>query len=176
MRIISGKHKSRKISAPTNLPVRPTTDRAKEALFNIVQNRYNLKKIKFLDLFAGTGNISFEMASRGCKDITAIDVNYKCTSFIKQTSSLLEFNINVIKSECLQAINKIEEKYDFIFADPPYNYTLYRELKDGIFSNKILNENGCLIIEHDRNTKFQEKEIVLEERKYGTVHFSIFTH
>ena len=99
MRIISGNHKGRKLIAPNNLPVRPTTDRAKESLFNILQNRYNISKVKVLDLFSGTGNISYEFASRNVNKITAVDKNIKCTNFINKMSLELDFNIKTITCE-----------------------------------------------------------------------------
>ena len=120
MRIISGNHKGRKIIAPKNLPVRPTTDRAKESLFNILQNRYNISKLKALDLFSGTGNISFEFASRNAKKITAVDKNIKCTNFINKMSLELDFNIKTITSDCFNYILNTSDKFDIIFLDPPY--------------------------------------------------------
>jgi 16S rRNA (guanine966-N2)-methyltransferase len=160
MRIISGSHKGRKINAPKNLPVRPTTDRAKEALFNILSNKYDLGSQDVLDLFSGTGNISFEFASRNTQNIIAVDKNNKCVNFIKETSKNLNLNIN-----------KTERKFDIIFADPPYNCLFHNELKDLIIDRKLINEGGCLIIEHDKSTLFNDQNI--NTRKYGNVNFSI---
>ena len=174
MRIISGKHKGKILSAPKKLPVRPTTDMAKEALFNILENRYYLDTKKVLDLFSGTGNITFEFASRGCENITAIDKNFHCNKFIMQTAADLEYNINVKKMDCLDFLEKTKSNYDIIFADPPYNFEHYQQLKDNVFSKKLVRKDGCLIIEHDANTCFDAEN--LELRKYGSVHFSIFTN
>jgi len=174
VRIISGKHKGKILSAPNKLPVRPTTDMAKEALFNILENRYFLDNKKVLDLFSGTGNIAFEFASRGCEDITAIDQNFHCTKFIIQTAENLEYSINVKKMDCLDFLEKASSNYDIIFADPPYDYKHYKKLKNIIFSKKLVEKDGCLIIEHDANTCFDAENIEL--RKYGSVHFSIFTN
>ncbi|MBC8265769.1 MAG: RsmD family RNA methyltransferase [Flavobacteriales bacterium] len=174
MRIISGKHKGRILSAPKNLPVRPTTDMAKEALFNILENRYFLDRKKVLDLFSGIGSIAFEFASRGSKNITAIDQNFHCTKFIIQTAENLDYNINVKKMDCLDFLQNTKQNFDIIFADPPYNFEHHKKLKDIIFSNNLVRKDGCLIIEHDSNTNFNDKNVEL--RKYGSVHFSIFTN
>jgi len=173
MRIISGNHKGRRISAPKNLPVRPTTDRAKEALFNILENRYNLNGKKILDLFSGTGNISFEFSSRCSASITSVDKNVKCINFIKEISNEYQFNIKTIQSDSIKFIKKTQDKFDIIFVDPPYNYSKYQELKDLIIQDNLINDHGCLIIEHDKNTIFEDKNIEL--RKYGNVHFSLFS-
>lgn len=119
MRIISGNNRGKKIIAPKNLPVRPTTDKSKEALFNILQNNYEIQNLKILDLFSGTGNISYEFASRGALKIYSIDKNIKCTNFIKQTSINLGMNIKVIKSDAFKFIKNTKHKFDIIFLDPP---------------------------------------------------------
>ena len=172
MRIISGKHKSKKISAPTKLPVRPTTDRAKEAIFNIIENRYFIEKISILDLFSGTGNISYEFGSRGCNKIVAVDKNQNCIKFMNKTSDKLKLNITPIHKECLTYINSTSEEFDIILADPPYNYNNYDNLIEIIFSKKLLKKNGILILEHSSDVMFKEENV--ENRKYGNVHFSIF--
>ncbi len=173
MRIISGIHKGRKLIAPKNLPVRPTTDRAKEALFNILENRYYFENKNVLDLFAGTGNIGYEFASRGCKDIIAIDKNKSCINYIQKTASTLGININAILDDSLEYITKCNKQFDFIFVDPPYNYPNYQDIKKNILEKKIIKKNGCLIIEHDKNTIFLDQH--LDHRKYGNIHFSIFS-
>ena len=173
MRIISGTHKGRRLIAPNTLPVRPTTDRAKEALFNILENRYFFDGKNVLDLFSGTGNIAFEFASRGCEEILAIDNNLNCINYIKNTSDKLGFNISTIKSDCLKYLGNCKQEFNFIFADPPYDYDNYQALKDLIFDNKLVKKDGLLIIEHDKETEFAGEN--LETRKYGTVHFSIFS-
>ena len=172
MRIISGFYKGRRINAPKNLPVRPTTDRAKEALFNILENRYDLNEKKILDLFSGTGNISFEFSSRYSTSITSIDKNIQCINFIEKISNEYQFNIKTIHSDSLRFVRTTQDKFDIIFADPPYNFLNYQKLKDLIIEKKLVKENGCLIFEHDKNTSFEGENIEL--RKYGTVHFSIF--
>ena len=173
MRIISGTHKGRRLIAPKTLPVRPTADRAKEALFNILETRYYFEKKNVLDLFSGTGNISFEFASRGCEKIMAVDNNYNCVNYIEKTTKDLDFNISTIKSDCLQYLKNCKQQFSFIFADPPYNYNQYKELKNIVIDNNLIKKDGCLIIEHDKETTFEEDN--MELRKYGTIHFSIFS-
>ena len=172
MRIISGHHKGRKIIPPKKLNARPTTDIAKESLFNILHNHYNMNKVSTLDLFSGTGNISYEFGSRGCNNIISIDNNYTATSFINTTSNILSLNIRTIKIDALKYLDSTKETFDIIFADPPYKYEKHQEIVDLINKRKILNKGGMLIIEHDKTTDLQGKDI--EKRKYGTVHFSIF--
>ena len=174
MRIISGKNKGKIIVAPKNLPVRPTTDMAKEALFNILENRYFLDNKKVLDLFSGTGNIAFEFASRGCEDITAIDQNFHCYNFISKIAGELNYNILVRKMNYLDFLQKTKQDFDIIFADPPYHFEHYQQMKDNIFSNNLVRKDGCLIIEHDSSTNFDKENVEL--RKYGSVHFSIFAN
>ncbi|OUV74773.1 MAG: hypothetical protein CBC83_03945 [Flavobacteriales bacterium TMED123] len=173
MRIISGKNKGRIIKAPDNLPVRPTTDMAKEALFNILENRYYINKKKVLDLFSGTGNIAFEFASRGAVNITAVDQHFHCCNFITKTATKLNYKIDVRKMECLDFLEKTKATFDIIFADPPYEFKHYEKLKNIILTKELVNQDGCLIMEHDANAKFDGENMDL--RKYGSVHFSIFT-
>ena len=173
MRIISGKLKRKRIIAPNNLPVRPTTDRAKEALFNILNNRYYFDGKNVLDLFSGTGNISYEFASRGIEEITSVDSNDNCIKFINTTSKELEVNIYTIKSDCLSFLRNCKKQFNFIFADPPYNYDNYSEIVNIIKKNNLVKKDGCLIIEHDNTTSFTDNNIEL--KKYGAVHFSLFS-
>ena len=159
--------------APSSLPVRPTTDRAKEALFNILQNLYFFEHKNVLDLFSGTGNIAYEFASRGCEKVLAVDNNYNCINYIEETAKDLDFNISTIKSDCLQYLKGCKQEFNFIFADPPYDYDNYQQLKSLIIENNLIKKDGVLIIEHDKDTEFEGEN--LEVRKYGTVHFSIFS-
>ena len=172
MRIISGVHKGKKIQAPKNLPIRPTTDRAKESLFNILENKYVFENKKILDLFSGSGNISFEFSSRGNVEITAVDNNINCIEFIKKINKELNYNITTVQANCRNFINNTNEKFDIVFMDPPYDYTDYYKLRELIIEKNLINDDGCLIIEHDRNTMFEDDTIDL--RKYGKVYFSIF--
>ena len=175
MRIISGKYRGKQLMAPRNLPSRPTTDFAKEALFNILQNYFHLDQIAVLDLFAGTGNIGYECASRGVPNIVAVDNHSGCVRFINQTAEQLSFTgLQAIRSDCQQFVNRAYQKWDFIFADPPYDYPGHAELVDSIFAKSLLNEGGLLIIEHGRDTKLEEHPEFTESRKYGNVYFSVF--
>ena len=171
MRIISGVHNGKKIQAPKNLPIRPTTDRAKESLFNILENRYEFENKKILDLFSGSGNISFEFSSRGNVEITAVDNNINCIEFIRKTNKELNYNISTVQSDCRNFINNTNKKFDIVFMDPPYDYAEYHKLRELIIKKNLINEDGWLIIEHDRNTMFEDGNIDL--RKYGKVYFSI---
>ncbi len=176
-RIISGKFRGKFIKAPLNLPVRPTTDFAKEALFNILNNHFYFEEISVLDLFAGTGNLSYEFASRGCTSITAVDQNPKCCNFIEKTSQSLGFDevLEMHRSEALDFIKRDYRQYDLIIADPPYDYSDYQNLVDQVFFKKLLAEDGFLVIEHDRETDLSELENFYELRKYGKVAFSFFS-
>jgi len=173
MRIVSGTHRGRKINPPNNLDVRPTTDRAKEALFSILDSRYYFYDKNVLDLFSGTGNISFEFASRGCEKITAVDKNSKCVHFIEETKEELKMNINTVQADCIKYLGNLNQQFNFIFADPPYSFEEYQKLKDIIVANNLVKKDGCLIIEHDNTTSFDDKNV--EVRRYGGVHFSIFS-
>jgi 16S rRNA (guanine(966)-N(2))-methyltransferase RsmD len=176
MRIISGKHKGRRLSAPKNLPVRPTTDMAKEALFNILNNNYHIDTLDIIDLFAGTGNISFEFASRGSEKITAIDSHYGCVKFIATTSKELDFKIDTIKSDVYTFLEKSPLKATVIFADPPYNFELeqFERIVELVFENNLLKENGMLIIEHSKQTELSKNKHFSYSKRYGGNMFSFF--
>lgn len=176
MRIISGKYKGRRIQAPKNLPVRPTTDMSKEALFNILNNQFNFSDLKILDLFAGTGNISYEFASRGCESIVCVDADMGCVNFIKKTSSEFDFNILAIKSDVVTFLEKHKESYDIVFADPPYGLAQkdFEKVVSQAFLSKIVSEEGILIIEHSKHTKLEHLEHFSLARNYGGSVFSFF--
>ncbi|MDP2159867.1 MAG: 16S rRNA (guanine(966)-N(2))-methyltransferase RsmD [Flavobacterium sp.] len=178
MRIISGKYKGRRISAPKNLPVRPTTDMSKEALFNILNNHFNLTELKVLDLFAGTGNICYEFASRGSEPIIAVDANFGCVSFIKKTTDEYEFNITAIKSDVFQFLEKTKGDFDIIFADPPYDLdqVKFEKINELVFQNELLNEEGMLIIEHSKHTKLNHLQHFSFQKNYGGSVFSFFEY
>lgn len=176
MRIISGKHKSKRIQAPKNLPVRPTTDMAKEALFNILNNLYYFHDIAVLDLFTGTGNISYEFASRGTENIVAVDAHFGCIKFINKTSKELNLSINSYKSDVFKFLEKTNLTFDVIFADPPYNFEIeqFKRIVDLVFDNHLLNDGGILIVEHSKHTKLNEHELISYSKKYGGNMFSFF--
>ena len=176
MRIISGTYKSRKIVAPKNLPVRPTTDMAKESLFNILNNHFYFDDISVLDLFAGTGNISYEFASRGTEQITCVDQDFGCIKFINQTAEKFEMPINTIKSDVFKFLEKTSLQSHIIFADPPYAFTedLFAKIPELIFQNNLLLENGLLIIEHSKHTNLSELQHFSYSKSYGGNMFSFF--
>ena len=176
MRIISGLHGGRRISPPANMPhTRPTTDIAKEGLFNILQNNLDIPSLKTLDLFGGTGCISYELASRGVADVTIVEKDPKMHAFIKSTSELLGFtNFKVVKSDVFSFIHSCGEKYDFIFAGPPYALTSIDELPVLVFEKKLLNPGGWFVLEHTPRNDYKKTAHYRTERNYGTTIFSIF--
>ena len=176
MRIISGKYKGKRLTAPKKLPVRPTTDMAKEALFNILNNNYYFEDLTILDLFSGTGNISFEFASRGANSVTAVDKNTNCIQYIAKTSKKLDLEIDVFKSDVFKFLERVKSEFDIIFADPPYNSTIteFSTIVKLIFLNELLKEEGLLIIEHSEQTDLSEFSNFTEKRKYGSSVFSFF--
>jgi len=177
MRIISGTHKGRRLTAPKNLPVRPTTDFAKEALFNILRTRLYFDEISVLELFAGTGNISFEFASRGVPTITAVDSNYGCIQYINKVSEEFSFPITAIKSEADNYLERVPGKFDIIFADPPYDFDIskFEKIVNLVFEKELLDEEGTLIIEHSKENNLSEMPNFSEARKYGGSVFSFFS-
>lgn len=177
MRIISGTYKGKTLHAPKNLPVRPTTDFAKEALFNILENEFDIPQLQVLDLFCGTGNISYEFASRNVKEVVSVDANSGCIRFVKATSQALQLKqIKVIKQDVFRLLNKPFQDFDIIFADPPYQLKELTQLPDLVFKNNWLKPNGWLIVEHDKFVNFAEHSHFFQHRKYGNVNFSFFQH
>ncbi len=176
MRIISGKFKGKRLIAPKTLPVRPTTDMAKEALFNILNFQIDFQEIKLLDLFAGTGNISYEFISRGTTQITAVDQHYGCVKFINKTANELEAEINTVKSDVFKYLDKVKTKSDLIFADPPYDFSTedFQKIPQLVFDNNLLEEEGLLIVEHSKHTDLSETANFSESRRYGNSVFSFF--
>lgn len=176
MRIISGKYKGRRISPPKNLPVRPTTDMSKESLFNILNNRFDFNGLKVLDLFAGTGNISFEFGSRGSENITAVDADFGCVKFIKQTAQEFDLNISAVKGDVLKFVQGHKSVYDIIFADPPYHMDqkLFEEIITTIFEKELLQEDGMMIFEHSKHTSLDHLMNFSFRKNYGGSVFSFF--
>lgn len=176
MRIISGKFKGRRIFPPKNLPVRPTTDMSKEALFNVLNNHFNFEGLKILDLFAGTGNISFEFASRGSDNITAVDADFGCVKFIKQVAEEYDFNIAALRNDVFKFLDKNTNSYDIIFADPPYalDQKTFEKIIALVFTNDLLHENGMMIIEHSKYTKLDHMIHFSFKKSYGGSIFSFF--
>ncbi|RYY49423.1 MAG: methyltransferase domain-containing protein [Chitinophagaceae bacterium] len=176
MRIISGIHGGRRISPPTNMPhTRPTTDIAKEGLFNIIQNNLDIESLKTLDLFGGTGSISYELASRGCTDLTIVEKDSAMFEFIKKTAAALQFeNFKLVKSEVFKFIESSNQQYDFIFAGPPYALATIDDLPRKIFEKNLLKKGGWFVLEHTPRNDYKKFAHYRNERNYGTTIFSIF--
>ena len=176
MRIISGKYKGRRISPPKGLPVRPTTDMSKEALFNVLNNYFTFSELKVLDLFAGTGNISFEFASRGSDNITSVDADFGCIKFIKQIAQEFDFNLAAIKSDVFKFLEKNNTSYDIIFADPPYglDQATFEKIVTTVFEKELLQEDGMMVIEHSKYTKMEHLINFSFQKSYGGSFFSFF--
>lgn len=178
MRIISGKYKGRRINPPKKLPVRPTTDIAKEALFNILNNLYYFDEISVIDLFAGTGSISYEFASRGTNEITAIDEDFGCIKFIIETAEVFNMPIKGIKNDVFKFLETSTLKATIIFADPPYAYTdeQFAKIHELIFKDSKLEKEGLLIIEHSKHTNLSKLPNFSYSKSYGGNMFSFFEH
>lgn len=174
MRIIGGTHKGKTITVPKGLPVRPTTDFAKEGLFNILNSRMDMDGISVLDLFSGTGHISLEFASRGAKTIVGVDSSFKCAGFLRAISKELKFDINAVKSDVFDFLKNSSMTFDLIFADPPYDLVEIPKIHELVFEKKLLNEDGFLIIEHGPKTNLEQLKGFTQQRKYGNVNFSFF--
>ena len=175
MRIISGQYKGRTIRPPKNLPVRPTTDMAKEGLFNILNNLVDFEELDVLDLFCGTGNISFEFVSRGARSLTCVDNNSRCAGFVKATFDELNYQPGtVIKADALRFVESSKGSWNLIFADPPYDYDQYPRFVNAILDNGLLAKDGILVVEHPAEVDFSTNAFYTQTRKYGRVHFSFF--
>lgn len=175
MRIVGGKYRGRIFNPGKSFKARPTTDMAKENLFNVLQNRIDFETTRALDLFAGTGSISYELASRGCTDITTVEIHAAHIQFIKEVIEKLgEKNIRLVKTNVFVFAAHINEQFDLIFADPPYDHPKFGEVADLIFSNNLLNPGGLFILEHPANFDYSTHPDFRELRRYGSVHFSLF--
>lgn len=175
MRIISGQYGKRRIQTPKNLKLRPTTDQAKEALFNIFNNRFYYDELKVMDLFAGTGGISYEFISRGVQSVTCVESNLIHFKFITSVKKDLDMqNLFPVKTDVYKFLDYNKEPYSLIFADPPFDMAETDELPSLIFAGNHLTEDGVLVLEHSDKKDFSENEYFSEVRKYGKVHFSFF--
>ncbi|MEM6966625.1 MAG: RsmD family RNA methyltransferase [Bacteroidota bacterium] len=177
MRIIGGKFKGRRFHPPAkNWPTRPTTDFSKEGLFNILNNHWDFKAMKVLDLFGGTGNHSYEFISRGCEDVTYVDKFGGCISFVRKTAKTLDIEnkIKIVRADVFKFIEKTTAKYDYIFAGPPYPLPTIDEIPDLIFKHELLLAGGWLVLEHNSNHDFKEHANYFDERHYGGTIFSFF--
>lgn len=178
MRIISGYHKGRQIIPPKNLSARPTTDVAKEGLFNILIHKYDFEELTVLDLFSGTGSISYEFASRGCKQVVSVEIAKRHADFIKSMAEKLypgEKNMRVIQADAFKFISNHDlSQFGIIFADPPYDLEGIEHIPNIIFNNTDLHEDLLVIIEHSSKINFSQHKHFSEMRRYGKVHFSFF--
>ena len=175
MRIISGQYRHRVIMPPSNFKARPTTDLAKESLFNILENSIDIESVKVLDLFGGTGGISYEFASRGCTDITCIELNYNHYSFIKKTAAELKMEgLKVIRADALKYIANCGCKFDLLFADPPYDLPQLPEIPKMVIDNQLMADGGLFIMEHSEKNKFDQMPQFFMHKHYGAVNFSFF--
>ncbi len=175
MRIISGKFRGRHFNPPTNITARPTTDFAKESLFNLLAGYIEIEGITALDLFSGTGSISYELSSRDASHITAIEMSERHITYIKKICNELKIdNIRILRQDVFRYINSCSNTFDFIFADPPYQLEEIGTIPDLILQRNLLNPDGLLVVEHGVKTSFDDHPNLILHRNYGNVHFSFF--
>ncbi|HXB30542.1 MAG TPA: RsmD family RNA methyltransferase [Puia sp.] len=176
MRIIGGDWGGRKIHPPAKMPyTRPTTDIAKEGLFNILQSNREIEGLKTLDLFGGTGSISFELASRGAIDLTIVEKDSQMLDFIRKTAEILQLkNLKVVPSDVFKFLKNNKEQYDFIFAGPPYALETIDQIPTLIVEGNYLKKNGWFVLEHTPRNRYKDFPLFVSERNYGTTLFSIF--
>lgn len=177
MRIISGKFKARRLTVPHNITARPTTDFAKEGLFNLLNNQIDFEGIDMLDLFAGTGGIGIEFVSREARQVISIEQNERHCSFIRKTCNELKIdNLTLIRTDVFRFVKTCATKFDLIFADPPYELPNLESIPDLIFEHKLLKDDGLLILEHSAKNDFSKHPCFEMKRHYGNVNFSFFTN
>ena len=176
MRIIRGKYGRRRFQIPASFKARPTTDFAKENLFNVLDNMVDWEELDALDLFAGTGSIAFEMLSRGCQHVTAVELNYKHASFIEKVAKELHTKeLTLIRGDVLRYLSSITKpSFDLIFADPPYNLPELQQLPNLVLNSDLLREGGIFVLEHSKNNDFAAQPYFSQLRVYGSVNFSVF--
>lgn len=177
MRIVGGDNSGFRFHPPRNIPARPTTDFAKEALFNILNNHFYFDEVAFLDLFAGTGSISFEMYSRGCRDITSVDLSPISIGFIRQVSEKLQMNGHeIVQDDALQFARRTPRSFDIIFAGPPYALEVIDEIPDMVMARTLLKPDGWFILETSPRHDFSAHKNLYKLKRYGQTHFWIFRH
>lgn len=175
MRIISGKYKGRVLRTPDNFDLRPTTDLGKESLFNILNNVWDFEGLAVLDLFAGTGSISIEFASRGAESVTAVEINPRHAAFIEQSAAALGAHmVKTLKTDAMEYLSRCTGPFNIIFADPPYKFEGVEKIPDLVFLRNLLTESGELILEHSEDFDFSYHPCFVQTRRYGAVHFSFF--
>jgi 16S rRNA (guanine966-N2)-methyltransferase len=175
VRIISGYHKGRRLNPGKSFKARPTTDFAKENLFNVLSNYFDFENLTVLDLFSGTGSIAYEFSSRGSRQVDAVEVNAKYHAFIRKTAGELGLkNLRPIRADVFQFLKHTQGEYDMIFADPPYDLKELDQVPDLVFGHNLLKAGGWFIMEHGKDHDFSRHQYFRELRRYGSVHFSIF--
>lgn len=174
MRIISGTFRGRHLSPPKNITARPTTDFAKESLFNLIVNRFEIEGCEMLDLFAGTGGIGLEFVSRGAREVTSVEMAHVQQNFILSCCKQLGIrNLNLIRGDVFKFVSSCQQRYDFIYADPPYNLDKRTTLPELVLP--LLKEGGIFVLEHSKEDDYSNHPRFVERRKYGSVNFSFFT-
>lgn len=178
MRIIGGALGRRKIHPPSKMPyTRPTTDVAKEGLFNILEHQFSLEGISCLDLFGGTGAISYELASRGAAKVTVVEKDPEMFAFIRKTAAALQLHqLTVVRSDVFRFIEQCQDGYDFIFAGPPYALESIERLPDKVFERNLLQPKGLFVLEHTPRNNFTSHPHFSAQRNYGTTVFSFFVN
>lgn len=175
MRIIRGKYGRRRFDVPHNITARPTTDFARENIFNVIENLIDLEGKSALDLFAGTGAVSFELLSRGCAEVTAVEKAATQVAFIRKVKDLLgDNNLSIVRGDVFKFIRTCKSSFDFIFADPPYDLPNFADVPAEVLASSLLGEGSIFVIEHSKNYDFSALPHFLEHRVYGSVNFSIF--
>ena len=175
MRIISGKYKGRHFDIPRSFKARPTTDFAKENLFNILNNTVDFEEVKALDLFSGTGSISLELLSRGCQEVTSVEMDSLHFSFLKKSQAALnDNNWRIIRDDVFRFIRRCSAEYDLIFADPPYALKELGEIPNIILNGNMLKEDGIFIFEHGKDYDFSQHPQFVRHIAYGSVNFTFF--
>ncbi len=177
MRIIAGSLRGRRLNPPANLPVRPTTDMARESLFNILNNYVDYEDCSVMDLFAGTGAVTLEFVSRGAREVTAVDINAQCTDFIKQATTQFGVrNVHVVRADVFDLLKRANRRFDIVFADPPYALADLAQLPDLVFGAGVLTDDGIFVLEHPREYSFEEHPHFWQHRAYGKVNFTFFAN
>lgn len=177
MRIIAGTLRGRRLNPPQGLPVRPTTDMARESLFNIFNNYVDYEDCTVMDLFAGTGAVSLEFVSRGAKEVTSVEINNQCTEFIKATAMQFGIrNLHVVRANAFDLLKRANRRFDIIFADPPYAIENLASLPDLVFEKQVLTDDGIFVLEHPREYSFEEHPHFWQHRAYGKVNFTFFAN
>ena len=175
MRIITGRYKGRRFDIPRTFKARPTTDFAKENIFNVLQGYTDFDDLTALDLFAGTGSISLELASRGCQQVVSVEADRDHAAFIRQCFAKLDADYQLlIRGDVFKFLKTCRQSFDFIFADPPYALRELPQIPDLILESTLLRPDGLLVFEHGKDHDFSQHPCFVEHRQYGSVNFSIF--